>query len=85
MRPTFISLVVAAGTMLAAGVLTVAVHAERDGNAVTTLSDPGSFTAPSTSTMSTGVTTSTSPGAPSVTATMASPQVTTTPTSAAPG
>ena len=69
---------------LAGGVLFAAVQAERGGTG-SVLSDPGTVTAPSTITMTTGATTSTSPGQPSVSASIATPQITTTPTSATPG
>src|SRR3954454_10931170 len=67
-----------------AGVFMVAIQVER-GVGETVMSDPGSFTAPATNTMTTGATTSTSPGQPSVSASVATPQITTTPTSAEPG
>lgn len=76
--------VVGASAALGGGVLFAAVHVER-GNSPTVLSDPGTVTAPSTVTMTTGETTSTSPGQPSTSASVATPQITTTPTSATPG
>ncbi len=68
-----------------AAVFLVAIQVERGGGE-TVMSDPGSFTVPATTTMTTGATTSTSPGQPSVSASIAAPQITTTPpTSSSPG
>ncbi|WP_445168143.1 hypothetical protein ACTXG7_01740 [Mycolicibacterium sp. Dal123E01] len=75
---------VGASALLAGGVLLAALQVEQ-GGAGTVLSDPGSFTAPSTITMTTGATTSTSPGQVIVSPSVATPQITTTPTSAEPG
>ncbi|PND59433.1 hypothetical protein CRM90_00075 [Mycobacterium sp. ENV421] len=67
-----------------ASVFLVGIQVER-GSEGTVVSDPGTFTAPATSTMTTGATTTTSPGQASVSAQVATPQLTTTPTSAEPG
>ncbi|MBB3600551.1 hypothetical protein FHT40_000184 [Mycolicibacterium sp. BK556] len=82
-RMTLAAATIGAGAVLAGGALFAAIHVERGSGTV--LSDPGSVTAPSTVTMTTGVTTSTSPGQGSVTPSVATPQITTTPTSATPG
>jgi hypothetical protein len=76
--------IVGVSAALAGGVLFAATQVQRDGPG-TVLSDPGTSTAPTSLTMTTGVTTSTSPGQPSVSASVATPQITTTPTSATPG
>lgn len=81
-RSKIVAALVGASAALA-GVFLVAIQVERGGESV--VSDPGSFTAPATNTMTTGATTSTSPGQPSVVPSVAAPQITTTPTSAEPG
>jgi hypothetical protein len=83
-RSTLVAVTVGASALLAGGVLLAALQVER-GGAGTVLSDPGSFTAPATITMTTGATSSASPGAPSTSPMVATPQITTTPTSATPG
>jgi hypothetical protein len=82
-RSKGIAALVGASAALAA-VFLVALQVERGGGE-TVMSDPGSFTAPATNTMTTGATTSMSPGQPSTSASVATPQITTTPASVAPG